>query len=110
MDRFQLFESLPLPSSLFCHLQGNATDHQGGRTGRPAARGRHGQAQLVGSRHPDGLAAGIYPLWVDLEKLMNGKIHPVPFIRKTVILRIDLFLNFDGNLTSTVAFLFLNYC
>ena len=41
-------------------IQGDATDHKGRRAGRPAARGRHGQAQLVGRRHPDGLATGMH--------------------------------------------------
>ena len=36
-------------------------------------------------------------------------LHPVPFIRNTVILEIVLSLNFGRNLTSPVAYLFLRF-
>ena len=39
----------------------------------------------------------------------NLVLHPVPFIRNTVILEIVLFLNFGRNLSSPVAYLFLNF-
>ena len=39
---------------------------------------------------------------------VDVKTHAVPCIR-TVILRIVLFLDFDGNITSPVAYLFPNH-
>ena len=47
-------------------IQGDAADNKGRRARRPAARGRHGQAQLVGRRHPDGLATGMHTLIIAL--------------------------------------------